>query len=210
MEAMISRSTDAPVPLGEFVPTADQRIVMYGLDWSGYQSLLDMRGERPCPRIAYLDGVAELMTPSRDHEGIKSALGRLVEVYCTERAIAWTPYGSWTLDNQAEQAALEPDECYIFGDQPKTKKVPDLAIEVTWTSGGIDKREIYRRLGIREIWFWKRDAIKVFILGPSGYALETMSDQVPGVDFDLLCRFCTVTPTSTAVEQFRAALRRTP
>jgi Uma2 family endonuclease len=113
-------------------------------------------------------------------------------------------------ESEPEHAALEPDDCYVFGDEPKTKKVPDLAIEETWTSGGIDKREVYRRLGIREIWLWKRDAIQVFILGASGYALHTASEQVPGIDFDLLCRFCTITPTSTAVEQFRAALRRTP
>jgi hypothetical protein len=30
------------------------------LDWDGYQTLLDLRGERPQPRMAYLDGVVEL------------------------------------------------------------------------------------------------------------------------------------------------------
>jgi len=44
---------------------------------------------------------------------------------------------------------LEPDECYLVGDQDKS--APDLAIEVIGTSGGIDKLEIYRRLDVGEV-----------------------------------------------------------
>ena len=53
------------------------------------------------------------------------------------------------------QRGVEPDECYVFGDAPDPER-PDLAIEVVWTRGGIDKREIYRALGVRELWFWRR------------------------------------------------------
>jgi hypothetical protein len=31
----------------------------------------------------------------------------------------------------------------------QTRGTSDLAIEVTWTSGGIDKLEVYARLGVR-------------------------------------------------------------
>ena len=210
METMLSRSTDAPVPLGEFVPEADDRIVMHGLDWAGYQSLLALRGsERSCPRIAYLDGVAELMTPSWNHEHITSNLGRLLEVYFSELGIAWTAYRSWTPQKRIKKAGLEPDECYLLGDHPDParQKVPDLAIEVVWTSGGIDKLEIYRRLSVREVWFWQRGAITVFVLGSDGYR-KRRSTLVPGVDLKLLFRMATVTPHSTAIARLRAALQR--
>lgn len=208
MVAMVSRSTDAPVPLGEFVPMADQRILLRGLDWAGYQSLIAMRGDRRSPRIAYLDGVAELMAPSRNHDGIKSVLGCLVEAYCTEREIAWTPYGSWLVDDESEEAGLEPDECYIFGPDPKAVALPELAIEVVWTSGGINKLEIYRRLGIGEVWFWKDDTIQVFRLGPDGYLQHAESGCLPGIDLALLCRLALVTPVSAAVAELRAKLFR--
>jgi hypothetical protein len=38
------------------------------VDWRGYQQLLAMRGESSVPRITYLEGLAELMSPSRYHE----------------------------------------------------------------------------------------------------------------------------------------------
>ena len=64
-------------------------------------------------------------------------------------------------------AILEPDECYLIGDQ--ARDTPDLAIEVVWTSGGIDKLEIYRRLGVREVWRWKDSRIEVYVLREQHY-----------------------------------------
>ena len=50
-----------------------------------------------------------------------------------------------TLKQRDKQAGKEPDECYcLYTD----KDIPDLAIEVIYTSGGIDTLEIYRRIGI--------------------------------------------------------------
>jgi Uma2 family endonuclease len=207
MVAMVARTTDAPVPLGEYVPTADSVIVMSGMSWDAYESLLALRGERGRPKLAFLDGVVELMSPSRHHEGIKRVIGHLVEVYCAERGIPWQGYGEWTQRDPGEKAGLEPDECYVFDRDPERKDRPDLAIEVVWTAGGIDKLEIYRRLAIPEVWFWARDRITVFVLGASGYEQRATSACVPGIDLDLVCRLIPVKPTSEAGEQFRAALR---
>jgi Uma2 family endonuclease len=56
------------------------------------------------------------MSPSADHERIKSILGHLVETFCVERDIDFRALGSWTLKHMRELKGLEPDECYIFGD----------------------------------------------------------------------------------------------
>jgi Uma2 family endonuclease len=58
---------------------------------------------------------------------------------------------------------LTRDECYIVGPD-QNKEVPDLALEVVWTSGGLDKLEIYRRLGVGEVWIWKDGRITVHAL----------------------------------------------
>ncbi len=177
------------------------------IDWAGYESLLAIRGERRRPRIAYLDGAAELMTPSRGHERVNAGFGYLVAAYCTELGIAWTSYRSWTLKDETREAGLEPDDCFIFGDDPESKDRPELAIEVVWTHGDLDKLEIYRRLGISEVWFWIRDAITVHVLGESGYRVSDRSAYLPTVDLAALCRFAQVTPTSAAVAQLVAHLR---
>lgn len=199
--------TDAPVPLEDYVPEADQRIVMRGQNWASYKALLAVRGDRRGPRIDYLDGVVQLMTPSRRHEFYKSGLGRLLEAWCTEHRIKYTPYGSWTLDDESEQAAVEADESYVFGDDPDSVPLPQLAIEIVWTSGGINKLEIYRRLGVREVWFWKRLSIAVHVLGAEGYEQRAASARFPDLDLTLLCRLAATTPVSDAVAELQRILR---
>ncbi len=122
-------------------PVDDHIVVLRNAAWSDYQRHLELRGERPVPRFAYLEGVLQLMTPSRQHESLKSVIGHLVEVWCLERGIEFRAFGSWTIEDKAVERGVEPDECYVFGNEPDTQR-PDLAIEVVWTRGGIDKREI--------------------------------------------------------------------
>jgi len=191
---------------GEHVPTADQRLVTYGVPWSHYEAQLALRGDASVPRIAYLEGAMELMSPSKDHERIKSYIGCLVEAYALERAIDLSPYGAWTLKSPPSQSGLEPDECYLVGDQGK--EIPDLAIEVVWTSGGIDKLEIYCRLGIGEVWFWKDSRIEVHVLRQQDYERTDKSRLFPDLDLELLCSFLDRPTALQAVKAFRDALRR--
>jgi Uma2 family endonuclease len=194
------------VPTGERVPPADQRLVMHNVPWSHFEAQLALRGEAPVPRMAYLEGVLELMSPPKDHERIKAYIGRLVEAYALERGIELSPYGGWTLKSGPKAAGVEPDECYLVGiDQQRDR--PDLAIEVIWTSRGIGKLEIYRRLDVGEVWFWKDGAIEVHVLRGAGYENVVASAVFPQLDLLLLASFL-YRPTATqAIRDFRDALR---
>ncbi len=200
--------TATPVSLGDYVPTADQVIVMSGVSWDGYETMLALRGDRSRPKLAYLDGELELMTTSRDHEGIKSSVGCLVERFCLETGIDFSPYGNWTLLQKVKDAGAEPDECYIFGKKPREKTQPDLVLEVVWTSGGINKLEIYRRLGIGEVWFWKRDAIRPFILVDGQYEERERSACIPDLDLAWLCKLAQIEPTSDAIRELVEQLKQ--
>lgn len=201
--AMVQNKIDAVSP-GEYVPTADERVVMYGIGWDGFETLLALRGDHAGPRMAYLDGAVELMSPSNNHEWIKSSIGRLVEVYFAELGITYNCFGSWLLKRRADEAGLEPDECYCFG--PDWKDRPDLAIEVVWTSGGINKLEIYRRLRVQEVWFWIDGTIRVHVLGDRGYETRETSTCMPQIDLALLCRCMDVRGTSDALLMLRTEL----
>ncbi len=192
-------------PAGEHVPTADQRLVTYGVPWSHFEAQLGLRGERPVPRIAFLDGALELMSPSKDHERIKSYIGCLIEAYALEHDIDLSPYGAWTLRKAPEQAGLEPDECYLIGDQ--ARDTPDLAIEVVWTSGGIDKLEIYRRLGVSEVWRWQELRIEIHVLREQHYEISERSTLFPDLDVQLLGSFLDHPTALQAVKAFLEALR---
>jgi len=195
------------IPPGERVGTADQRLVRYGAPWSHFEVELALRGDRSSPRMAYLQGALEIMSPSKDHERIKSLIGVLVEAFALETGIELMPYGGWTLKNAPAEAGLEPDECYILGSD-QDKPVPDLAIEVVWTSGGIDKLEIYRRLGIGEVWFWKEGAICVYRLVGGRYEESERSGLFPDLDLALLTRLLDSPTLLQAVRALREALKR--
>ncbi len=197
-------SFEGTIPPGEFVPTADQRILLQ-TTWEGYEQLMEIRGEKSNPRISYLDGTVELMSPSKNHEGIKSYLGMLIETFALERDVELSPYGSWTLKRRLKKAGVEPDECYLVG-LDQTRKVPDLVIEVVWTSGGLNKLEIYRRLGVREVWYWKKDAVQIFILRGEDYVRTDVTEALPGLDLPLLCTFLDAPTATQAVKGYRAAL----
>lgn len=194
------------VPAGEHVPTADQRVVTSAVPWAHYEVQLALRGEKSVPRIAYLDGALELMTPSRDHERIAATLGHLVAASALERGIEFSSYGNWTLKNAPKEAGVEADECYIVGTD-QSKDVPDLAIEVIWTSGGIDKLEIYRRLGVGELWFWQDGRIDVYVLQRDRYEPAAQSRLFPDLDLALLCSLLDLPTTSQAIRALRDALR---
>jgi Uma2 family endonuclease len=187
-------------------PVDDHVVLFHEASWSDYERTLRMRGDRPVPRISFSKGVLELMSPSRQHEALKSLIGRLVEVWCTEREIAFNVFGSWTLESKATEHAVEPDECYVFGDDDDPQR-PDLAIEVIWTSGRLDKRDIYRALGVRELWFWRKGRIVAYALRGDRYEEIAESDVLPGIDLVELTSFLDRRKVSDATRDYRAALR---
>jgi Uma2 family endonuclease len=196
---------EATLLIGDQIPTADQRLVTYGVPWSHFEAQLALRGDAPVPRMAYLDGALEQMSPSKEHERIKSYLGRLVDTYALERGIDLSPYGAWTLRSAPFASGIEPDECFLVGDQDKD--VPDLAIEIAWTSGGIDKLEIYRRLGVREVWIWRRARLEGFVLDAGGFESAAISTVLPGLELDRLVAFLEYPTALQAVRAFRDELR---
>lgn len=178
---------------------------LHSLRWRDLQQLLAMRGEHSTPRICYLNGEAEIMRPSRSHEAIKSLLGGLVETYCLELAIPFRTLGSWTLESEPDERAIEPDECFILGEADADR--PHLAIEVIWTSGGLDKLEIYRKLDVAEVWIWQHGRLLPNVLRDQHYQPAEASLVLPGIDLEQLGSFLEQPTTYHAIRAYRAALR---
>lgn len=195
------------IPPGEYVPTADERVVMYDVSWEHYEMMLEARGERSQPRMAYLDGALELMTTSHGHEGVLSWIVAMLTTYLLDAEIRFGAYGHWTLrQGAAKKAGIEADNCFQFGDD-QTERMPDLALEVRWTSGGIDKLEIYRRLGVREVWFWEEHEILVFVLVGEQYERRQQSTFVPALDLSLVARLVAQPTINDAVRELRAVTK---
>lgn len=125
----------------------------------------------------------------------------------SSESIEFTPYGSWTLTNEQAKRGAEADECYIFGPNPKRKPRPDLAIDLIWTSGGIDKLNVYRKLRVREIWMWKQGHMQVHVLRGAHYQAVPASEALPGIDLVQLASFLDRPTASQAIRDYRDALR---
>jgi Uma2 family endonuclease len=189
-------------------PVEDKIVVLRGLRWSDYQRQLELRGDRSVPRFAYLEGDLEIMTPSQPHESLKSRIGQLVEVWCLEKGIEFSAYGAWTLEDKATERGVEADECYVFGVEPGALR-PHLAIEVVWTSGGLRKLAIYQKLGVQEVWFWRKGRISVHVLSGEQYLEAATSSVLPGIDLVQLCTYLDRATASQGMREYRAALSQT-
>ncbi|WP_295456093.1 Uma2 family endonuclease [uncultured Thiodictyon sp.] len=185
----------------------DQRVYLHGIRWQDYESLLAMRGESSGTRVTYLDGELELMTPSIDHEDLRTRLGRLLFAYAEETGIELEGFGSWTVRKEAKARGIEADECFVMGPITRPPEIPDLACEVIWTSGGIDKLEVCRGLGVPEVWFWKDGALRIYVLEGDAYTQSQRSRLLPNLDPDLIVRFMAYPSQTQAVRGLRAALR---
>jgi Uma2 family endonuclease len=167
-----------------------QVIEMRGIGWEGYSTILRVRGERGVPRMLYLDGDLLLMSPLYPHERLKTRLGRFVSVVVEELDIPCTPAGSTTFRLQEKGGGVEGDESYYFENEPlirgkgtidlRVDPPPDLAIEVVFTHDADEALEVYRRLGVPEVWVRDEDELIIRVLGSDGqYSVSSSSRSLP-------------------------------
>ena len=185
---------------------------MDNVSWDLYEQMLESRGERSMPRMAYLDGVLELKTTGWDHERIRGVLSRLLETYMQEIGVTYGTYGNWTLRKPGidpkKGTGIEADECYQLGRDQRESRWPDLAVEVIITSGSIDKLEAYRRIGVREVWVWEDGDVTIYVLRNKRYRASKISKVLPGSDRALIERLVQIPIASDAIAALRAELRR--
>lgn len=201
-------SVPSATAIPDIAAHVDQRVTLHGVSWADYEALLAMRGESAAIRVTYLEGELELMTPSINHEEIKTRLGRLLEAYAEEQGIDLEGFGSWTVRSQPRERGVEADECYVVGILETEPERPDIAIEVIWTSGGLDKLDVYRGPDVPEVWVWRDGVLRYHLLRGDAYAVSPRSVLLPELDPALIAR-CMEAPSQTrAVAALRQALRR--
>jgi Uma2 family endonuclease len=186
----------------------DQIVVLRGIPWAQYDGLLRAREKVGGTRMAFLDGVLEIVSTSARHELYKTLIARLVEAYAEEADISLNGLGSTTYRKRIKQAGLEPDESYCIG---PIRKFPHIALEIVQTSGGIDKLEIYRRLGVEEVWFWIDGRFRIYRLAADGYHKRARSVALPGIDLGRIQQIVLTVDDSRqteAVRTYRRSLRQ--
>jgi Uma2 family endonuclease len=174
-------------------------VVLHNVSWEQLEQL-DINLAGTSARLTYLDGILEIMSPiSDDHEEAKSTVSSLLEVYMRKKDIRFYMRGSATIGKKEDKTRREPDESYNLGTK---KPIPDLIIEITVTSGGINKLEIYKRLGVPEVWFWEEGVLSVYSLQENEYIKVSKSTLLPDLDLELLAQHSQMADQYDAVKEY--------
>jgi Uma2 family endonuclease len=165
-------------------------VVLRGVGWKGYSAVLKLRGERSYPRMVYLDGDLWLMSPSRIHEWEKKRLGMLVMVVVEELDIPCKMSGSTTFRRKKKRGGVEPDESFYLANSHRVlgrrelhlrhDPPPDLVVEAVHTHDADEAIEVYRRLGVPEVWVAEEKGVTFLVLSDRGrYAPAESSASFP-------------------------------
>lgn len=162
----------------------------------------------PGVRLSFYEGVVEVFMPGQPHEVFKRIISALLDSFFVHFRIEVFPTGS---ANQEQKgiASAQADDSFCFG---KLKDIPDLSVEVIFTSGSIAKLKRYQALGVPEVWFWEDGLFTLHRLGEAGYT-RIYKSQIPELaklDIDLLSRCVLMVETSwlQAVETFREEISK--
>jgi Uma2 family endonuclease len=169
-------TTDA-LPFRSDTQEREGGIVLYNVSWEAYEGLLRVLGDdHPSLRVTYLSGTLQMTKTSREQERLKKVISRLLQAWVLAREVRLEGYGSATFCKQEIAWGLEPDECYALGE---LGDAPDLAIEVVETHGTVDKMAVYAGLGVREVWVWEADNLRINVLRGGRYVTAETSDLLP-------------------------------
>lgn len=184
--------------------SAANYLVLPGVSWEKFEQIEATFEGIEGVRFVYLDGELEIvMSPSKAHEKAKSTIGLLLEAYMRAKKIRFYTMGSLTLGTKEVTGRKEPDESYNIH---TVKDIPDLVIEVIITSGNINILEIYRRIGIPEVWFYQDSALTVYTLKEGQYLRVEHSHLLPDLNLDIFAKYVNYPDQYDAVTNFISEL----
>jgi Uma2 family endonuclease len=198
-----------PVVLDKPLQTTPDQLVIIKGDWAKFKLIQQGCAESPGIRASYFDGTIELIILSRLHEVFSGAFHLFLSLFLAHLDIEFLSTGS--ADQEAEgTAAAQPDQSYCING---IKPIPDLSIEIVFSSGGTNKLARYQAIGVPEVWFWEDGGVlSLYHLRPDGYEKSEKS-ELPGLkDLDLTvlkrCVLTGETSTTDALKEFTAYLQK--
>jgi Uma2 family endonuclease len=201
---------------------AEQRVILSNVSWQTFEQLLKELGDKRATRLAYNEGLLEIMTPLGRHENNNRFIDDLIRAIADELNLNLKKFGSLSLKREKKLKGAEPDSCYYLQNEPLVRSKqeidldndppPDLVLEIDITSGSLDKRPIYAAIGVPEFWRYDGNKLEVFVLHPSNrdYQQVNQSSTFPWMSLDVIPRFIRqslVDGETATLRAFRAWVR---
>jgi Uma2 family endonuclease len=185
---------------------APDRLIALKGNWEQFKLIQKGCEGNPGARLFYFDGTVEILMPGRPHEIFAQAIGILLALFLARQKIFFLAVGSADQEKEGE-ASAQPDLSYCIG---SIKSIPDLSIEVVFSSGGKSKLSRYQAIGVPEVWFWEDGSLALYHLRSDGCERIDRSelDGLRNLDLDVLKRHILMgeTDTGKAIQSFSAYL----
>lgn len=194
-------------------------MVMRGVSWQTYRTLMAEVGGDRAWRIAYDRGVLELRMPLEEHEEPKGLLESFIEAIADELKIEVRKLGSLTLEREDLARAVEPDSCFYIQNEAavRGRKInlpadppPDLVIESDYTNSSVNKQSIDAAFAVPELWRYTNQTLLVYARVDGGYEQRDASLAFPFLPIDEVAHFIEQSRTigqRSTVRLFRQRIR---
>jgi Uma2 family endonuclease len=201
---------------------AEQRVILSNVSWQTFEQLLKELGDNRSSRLAYDEGLLEIMTPLGRHENNNRFIDDMIRAIADELNLNLKKFGSLTLKRSKKLKGAEPDSCYYLQNEPLVRSKqeidldkdppPDLVLEIDITSGSLDKQPIYAAIGVPEFWHYDGNKLQVFVLQQStgDYQSVNQSPTFPWMPLNVVPRFIRqslVDGETATLRAFRAWVR---
>ena len=173
-------------------------LLLHDIGWADFEAILEELGHHRGTRIAYDCGLLEIMAPLPEHKYFKETLGDALKDIAETLNQAYVSCGSAAWRKQAEQAGLEPDNCFYFQNEALVRgkltfdlnqdPPPDLALEIDITSKSLSRFPIYAKLGVLEIWRFEHGELNIYRLQSGEYIQASKSEIFPNLRIQELPR----------------------
>lgn len=169
-------------------------VILHNVSWQTYQALLADMGEHRAARLAYNHGILEIKMPSKLHELINRLLERIITTLTEELGMSVLSLGSTTFEREEAEQGVEPDSCFYIQnaervnleDDAPLNLPPDLVVEVDITSSSRSRLQIYKIMGVPEIWRYNRQGFAILQLYGSEYVECESSLTFPKISAEFL------------------------
>jgi Uma2 family endonuclease len=173
--------------------------VLTNVSWATYESMLKELENSSSPHLTYDRGVLEIMSPTAKHDDVARVIDLLVNLVSLELGPELRSLGSTTFRRKDLMRGFEPDSCFYVENESKIRgkdrldlKVdppPDIVVEIDITSSTINKRTIFARFGVPEVWRYDGNKIEILILEAGAYVGSERSRALPVFSAETLSNF---------------------
>ena len=201
--------------------SAENRAVLQNISWQTFKTMLVEMGSERNNRLAYDNGIVEIMTPLLPHENSNRIIEGFVVALCEEFGLEFKRAGSLTLTRDDLERGGEPDSSYYIQNESLVRNKenidlaidppPDLVLEVEYSRSKVDKPSLYAAIGVPEFWRFNGSVLRVYILTNGQYTEAQTSPTFAPVTVGDIPRFIQETKKKgemATTRDFRAWVRK--